>query len=53
MALPFIFLATKVGLVAVMAGTGAVGYCDFVDRSTVTAARAKPSTAKTAVSGAT
>ena len=31
---------------AVLAGVGAVGYCDFVDRSTVTAARAKPSTGK-------
>ncbi|WKF85795.1 hypothetical protein [Lacticaseibacillus pantheris] len=38
---------------AVLAGGGAVVYCDLVDRSTVTAARAKPPTAKTAVSGAT
>ncbi|KRL86307.1 hypothetical protein FC50_GL001057 [Lacticaseibacillus pantheris DSM 15945 = JCM 12539 = NBRC 106106] len=37
---------------AVLAAVGAVGYSDFVDRSTVTAARAKPTTAKTAVSGA-
>ena len=41
------------GSVAALTGGGAVGYCDFVDRSTVTAARAKPPTAKTAVSGAT
>ncbi len=38
---------------AVLAGGGAVACYDFVDRSTVTAARAKPPTAKTAVSGAT
>ena len=43
----------SVPLVAVLAGTGAVACCDFVDRSTVTAARAKPPTAKPAVSGAT
>jgi hypothetical protein len=46
-------LAARWLLLAVLAGGGAVGYCDFVDRSTVTAARAKPPTAKNAVSGAT
>jgi hypothetical protein len=39
-------------LVVVLAGAGAVVRYDFADRSTVTAARAKPPTAKTAVSGA-
>ncbi|KRL86016.1 hypothetical protein FC50_GL001423 [Lacticaseibacillus pantheris DSM 15945 = JCM 12539 = NBRC 106106] len=44
---------TTVIRVAVLAGGGAVACYDFADRSTVTAARVKPPTAKTAVSGAT
>jgi hypothetical protein len=40
-------------MVAVLTGGGSMGYCAFVDHSMVTAARAKPPTAKTAVSGAT
>ena len=40
-------------MVAVLTGGGAVVFYDFVDHSTVTAARAKPPTVKTAVSGAT
>ncbi len=51
------YIATEYSIVkhfvAALTGGGAVGYCDFVDRSTVTAARAKPPTAKPAVSGAT
>jgi hypothetical protein len=46
-------VVTAVIRVAVLTGGGAVAFYDFVDRSTVTAARVKPPTAKTAVSGAT
>ena len=44
-------VVTAVIRVAVLAGGGAVACYDFADRSTVTAARVKPPTAKTAVSG--